>query len=100
MALCYPLVNKDVFSGNPDLVGKVHLCWEESDAVAKPVKTVKAPRKSKVKTMEEIQEDTELSPEQVAEIVPLMLRNTQVRSSVQVLELHGKGQRPKEVQVR
>ena len=53
MALCYPLVNKDVFSGNPDLVGKVHSCWEESDAVAKPVKTVKAPRKSKVKAVED-----------------------------------------------
>ena len=43
MALCYPLVNKDVFSENPDLVGKVHSCWKESVAVAKIVKIVKAP---------------------------------------------------------
>ena len=34
MALCYPLVNKDVFSENPGLVDKVLACWEESDAHA------------------------------------------------------------------
>ena len=63
MALSYPLVNKDVFSENPGLVGKVHLCWEESDAVAKPVKTVKPPRKPKSQAVEDTQEDTKLSPE-------------------------------------
>ena len=41
--------------------------------------------------MEASQEDTRLSPEQIEKIVPLMLRNTQVGSSVQVSELHGKG---------
>ena len=91
MALRYPLVNKDVFSGNPDLVGKVHSCWEESDAVAQTVKIVKTPRKLKVKAVEAGQEDTRLSPEQIEKIVPLMLRNTQVGNSVQVSELHGKG---------
>ena len=91
MALCCPLVNKDVFSGNPDLVGKVHSCWEESDAVAKTVKFVKAPRKLKVKAVEASQEDTRLSPEQIEKIVPLMLRSTQVGRFVQVSELHGKG---------
>ena len=91
MALSYPLVNKDVFSGNPGLVGKVHSCWKESDAVAKPGKTVKPPRKPKAHAMEDTQEDTKLSPEQIEKIVPLMLRHTQVGSSVQALELHGKG---------
>ena len=34
--------------------------------------------------------EDKLSPEQIEKIVPLMLRNTQVGSSVQVSELHGK----------
>ena len=88
MAFAYPPVNKDVFSGNPGLVGKVHSYWEGSDAVAKPGKTVKPPRKTKAQTVKDTQEDTKLSLEQIAKIVPLMLRNTQVGSSVQVLHVH------------
>ena len=97
MALCYPLLNKDVFSENPGLVDKVLACWEESDAHAaasklaavKPAKSGKSQKKAK--TVEDAAvEGTKLSPEQIEKIVPLMLRNTQVGSSVQVSELHGK----------
>jgi hypothetical protein len=93
MALCYPLLNKDVFSENPGLVDKVLACWEESDAhaavkPAKPAKSAKSQKKPK--TVEDTAVEDKLSPEQIEKIVPLMLRNTQVGSSVQVSELHGK----------
>ena len=94
MALCYPLLNKDVFSENPGLVDKVLACWEEGDAhaavkPAKPAKSAKSQKKPK--TVEDTAVEDKLSPEQIEKIVPLMLRNTQVGSSVQVSELHGKG---------
>ena len=126
MALFYPLVNKDVFSENAGLVDMVVGCWKESDAAAtaafvlaaKPVKAAK--QQKTVKAMQDSEEHTRLNPEQIEKIVPLMLRNTQVGSSVQLSELHGKdieeqidmftlsaqmlesaqGQRPKEVQAR
>ena len=63
MALCYPLVKKDVFSGNLGLVDRVVEYWQGSDAVAKLGKTVKPPRKPKAQVEEDTQEDTELSPE-------------------------------------
>ena len=88
MALFYPLVNKDVFSGNVGLVDRVVQCWQESDAAAKPSKAAK--QQKKVKAIKDTEEHIRLSPEQIEKIVPLMLRNTQVGSSVQLSELHGK----------
>ena len=96
MALFYPLVNKDVFSENAGLVDMVVGCWKESDALAtagsvlasKPVKAAK--QQKTVKAVQDSEEHTRLNPEQIEKIVPLMLRNTQVGSSVQLSELHGK----------
>ena len=96
MALFYPLVNKDVFSKNPGLVDVVVGCWKESDARChswfcscnKPVKAAK--QQKTVKAVQDSEEHTRLNPEQIENIVPLMLRNTQVGSSVQLSELHGK----------
>ena len=88
MALFYPLVNKDVFSGNVGLVDRVVKYWQESDVAVKPSKAAK--KQKKVKAMEDTEEHIRLDPEQIEKIVPLMHRNTQVGSSVQLLELHGK----------
>ena len=43
-----------------------------------------------MKAVQDSEEHTRLNPEQIEKIVPLMLRNTQVGSSVQLSELHGK----------
>ena len=43
-----------------------------------------------MKAVQDSEEHTRLNPEQIENIVPLMLRNTQVGSSVQLSELHGK----------
>ena len=88
MALFYPLVNKAVFSRNAGLVDLVLGCWQSSDAAARPVKAAK--QQKKVKAMQDSEEHTRLNPEQIEKIVTLMLRNTQVGSSVQLSELHGK----------
>ena len=79
-----------MFSENPGLLGKVLACWEESGAqpADKPAKIVKSQKKPK--TVEGTKVEGRLSPDQIEKIVPLMLRNTQVGSSVQVSELHGK----------
>jgi hypothetical protein len=98
MALFYPLVqNKAVFIENAGLVDVVLGCWKLSDAVVTsdaakpPAKLVKAAKPPKtLKAMEGSEEHTRLNPEQIEKIVPLMLRNTQVGSSVQLSELHGK----------
>jgi hypothetical protein len=91
MALFYPLLNKDVFSANVGLVDRVVKCWQESDAAAataaKPSKAAK--QQKKVKAIKDIDEHIRLNPEQIEKIVPLMLRNTQVGSSVQLSKLHG-----------
>ena len=93
MALCYPRMNKDVFSGNEGLVDRVVACWKECDAQvpafqAPAAKSEPKPKRVTVKAVDV--EDIKLSPEQIEKIVPLMLRNTQVGSSVQVSDLHGK----------
>ena len=92
MALFYPLLNKDVFSANAGLVDMVVGCWKESDAAAATAaKASKAAKQQKkVKAVKDTDEHIRLNPEQIEKIVPLMLRNTQVGSSVQLSELHGK----------
>ena len=90
-ALFYPLLNKNVFSANAGLVGTVVGCWEKSDAaaatVAKASKAGKQPKR--VKAVKDSDEHIRLNPEQIEKIVPLMLRNTQVGTSVQLSKLHG-----------
>ena len=88
MALFYPLVNKDVFSAYVGLVDRVVKCWQESDAAAKPSKAAK--QQKNVKAIKDTEEHIRLNPEQIEKTVPLMLRNTQAGSSVQLSELHGK----------
>jgi hypothetical protein len=46
-------------------------------------------KQKKVKAIKDIDEHIRLNPEQIEKIVPLMLRNTQVGSSVQLSKLHG-----------
>jgi hypothetical protein len=91
MALFYPLLNKDVFPANVGLVDRVVKCWQESDAAAataaKPSKAAK--QQKKVKAIKDTDEHIRLNPEQIEKIVPLMVRNTQVGSSVQLSKLHG-----------
>ena len=84
------MANKDVFWDITDLRSRVQSYLEKSEASAKTVQIVQASKKSKVKTVEPSQNDSRLSPEQIEQIVPLMLRNTQVGRSVQVSELLGK----------
>ena len=91
MALFYPLLNKNVFSANAGLVDMVVGCWKKSDAAAATVaKASKAGKQQKkVKAVKDTDEHIRLNPEQIEKIVPLMLRNTQVGSSVQLSKLHG-----------
>ena len=81
-----------MFSKNAGLVDMVVGCWKESDAAAATAaKASRAGKQQKeVKAIKDTDEHIRLNPEQIEKIVPLMLRNTQVGSSVQLSELHGK----------
>ena len=89
-----PLMKEGVFSENKGLVDKVVACLEACDAqVAAPKFTAvepvpKAKPKMKPPTVVGL-EGMKLSLEQIEQIVPLMLRNTQVRSSVQLEDVKG-----------
>ena len=83
MFACSPVLT------TPGLFKKVMTCWADSNAV-NAVPKPKARPKVELLGGDETAAAGKLSTDQVTQVAPLMLRNTQVGSSVPLSTLHGK----------